>query len=194
MEFKESDPSSLSGLIRLDSEASRLAWRDVQTWVRDVILSLTIAFLFLVFLVQPVKVEGTSMLPELIHEERVIVDKILYSIDNIQRGDIVVFKFPEDPSMSYIKRVIGLAGETVEIRSGVVYINGKADTEPHVLEHYRGRSNFPALTVPQGEYFLLGDHRNASNDSRTWGTIKGSYITGKAVFAYWPPEQFGIVH
>lgn len=173
----------------------RSAFRmDIRVWVRDILLSLFIAAVVIVFLCQPVKVEGTSMLPQLADEQRIFVNKFVYHIDSVQRGDVIVFKFPEDSSRSYIKRVVGLPGESVEIRKGTVYIDGRAIPEPYVVPRYRDIASHPAVAVPTGEFYVLGDHRNTSNDSRTWGTIDEAYITGKAVFAYWPPARFGVVH
>jgi signal peptidase I len=167
---------------------------DLQVWIRDILLSLFIAAAVIVFLCQPVKVEGTSMLPQLADEQRIFVNKLVYRIDRIERGDVIVFRFPEDLRRSYIKRVVGLPGETVEVRKGAVHIDGKTLTEPYVPQRYRDRASHPHVTVPEGAYYVLGDHRNTSNDSRTWGTVDKSFITGKAVFAYWPPERFGVVH
>ena len=167
---------------------------DIQIWIRDILLSLSIAAVVIVFLCQPVKVEGTSMLPQLADEQRIFVNKFLYHIDGVERGDVIVFKFPEDPSRSYIKRVVGLPGETVEIREGTVHIDGLAVSEPYVAPRYRDRASHPPVAVRKGEYYVLGDHRNTSNDSRMWGTIDEAFITGKAVFAYWPPARFGVVH
>ncbi len=166
---------------------------DLQVWIRDIFLSFFIAAVVIVFLCQPVKVEGTSMLPQLAHEQRIFVNKLAYRIDSIERGDVIVFKFPEDLRRSYIKRVVALPGETVEVRKGTVHIDGKALAEPYVPRRYRDRSSHPPVTVAEGAYYVLGDHRNTSNDSRTWGTVDKSFVTGKAVFAYWPPERFGVV-
>ena len=166
---------------------------DFKAWVRDILLSLSLATVVIVFLCQPVKVEGTSMVPELVDKQRVFVNKLLYRIDEIQRGDVIVFKLPEDPSRSYIKRVVGLPGETVAIDRGTVLVDGQPLDEPWLLPQYRDRSTKPPVTVPVSQYYVLGDHRNTSNDSRTWGTVDDSFITGKAVFAYWPPERFGFV-
>ena len=167
---------------------------DLQVWARDIVLSLFIAAGVIVFLWQPVKVEGTSMLPQLEDEQRIFVNKLVYRIDSIERGDVVVFRFPEDPSRSYIKRVVALPGETVGVRAGTVYVDGSPLTEAYVPQRYRDRSTHPETTVPDGAYYVLGDHRSTSNDSRMWGTVDEGFITGKAVFAYWPPDKFGVVH
>lgn len=190
------EPDSKSAALG-DSEAgasSSHLWTDLRLWIRDILLSLSIAGVVLVFLCQPVKVEGTSMLPQLADDQRIFVNKFVYRIDSIERGDVIVFKFPDNPAKSYIKRVVGLPGETVEIRHGAVHIDGGSYAEPYVPPRYRDRSSHAPVTVPAGEYYVLGDHRTTSNDSRAWGTVSESHITGRAMFAYWPPERFGIVH
>jgi signal peptidase I len=164
-------------------------------WLRDLALSVLIALIVILFLYQPVRVEGTSMMPSLVDQERIFINKYSYrfGISEIGRGDTVVFWFPGDPSKSYIKRVIGIPGDTVEIMGGRVSVNGIALTEPYVPEEYRDRVTIESMTVPEGEYFVLGDHRSSSNDSRTWGTVARSYIYGKAVFSYWPLDRLGTV-
>ena len=174
-------------------QAPRAFWFDIQVWLRDVFLSLAIAAVVIVFLYQPVKVEGTSMMPWLEDQERIFVNKFVYRYDEIGRGDVVVFRFPLDPSKSYIKRVVGLPGDYVEIRRGRLYVNSELTTEPYLADRYRDHSSHPGIEVPDGHYYVLGDHRNTSNDSRTWGTVPHSYITGKAVFAYWPLDRFGVL-
>lgn len=168
-------------------------WLDLQVWVRDVVISVAIAAVVIVFLYQPVKVEGTSMMPWLQDQERIFVNKFVYRFDDIRRGDIIVFRFPLDPTKSYIKRVVGLPGDTVELQEGRLLINGRRVVEPYVLPEYSDRSSYPPVTVPAGHYYVLGDHRNTSNDSRTWGTVQGDFVIGKAVFAYWPLDRFGIL-
>ena len=189
----ETDSSAVTESAPRLNAPSRTLRMDLGAWVRDILISLSIATVVIVFLCQPVKVEGTSMLPQLADDQRIFVNKFLYRIDSVQRGDVIVFKFPEDPSRSYIKRVIGLPGDTVEIRMGRVHIDGEAFLEPYVPQAYRERASHASVTVPDGAYYVLGDHRNTSNDSRTWGTVDETFITGKAVFAYWPPERFGVV-
>lgn len=173
---------------------SAARWLDLRAWVRDVVISVVIAAIVIVFLYQPVKVEGTSMMPWLTDQERIFVNKFVYRFGEIHRGDIVVFWFPLDPSKSYIKRVIGLPGDTVEVVDGTVYVNGQPIEEDYVPEQYRDRMSYPTKTVEPDHYYVLGDHRNASNDSRTWGTVERKRIYGKAVFVYWPLEKFGVLH
>jgi signal peptidase I len=139
-----------------------------------------------------VKVEGTSMLPYLHDGERIFVNKLIYYDDygwapKVYRGDIVVFWFPEDPSKSYIKRVIGLPGDTVEVHDGHVNVNGRDLDEtyldPHLNMSHAGK---PPTYVKPGYYFVMGDNRDNSSDSRIWGLVPKKYVYGKALFRYWP--------
>ncbi len=166
------------------------------SWFRDLFLSVLIAIVIILFLYQPVKVEGTSMQPSLKDDERIFINKFVYrfGISDIGRGDTVVFLYPYDTSKSYIKRVIGIPGDTVEIDDGTVIVNGKPISEPYVAEDYRDRIPMAKRTVGPDKYFVLGDHRNSSNDSRSWGLVPRQYIYGKAVFVYWPLENLGAVH
>lgn len=170
-------------------------WKQASTWVRDLALSVFIALVVILFLYQPVKVEGTSMMPSLEDQERVFINKFLYRfrLGEVERGDTVVFWFPGDPSKSYIKRIVGLPGDRVEIRSGRVLVNGRMLDEPYVPEEYRDRVTVGPVVVPEDHYYVLGDHRSSSNDSRNWGPVPRAAIYGKAVFAYWPPDKVGIV-
>lgn len=162
-------------------------------WLRDLIISLAISAFIIIFLYQPVKVEGTSMMPSLEDQERIFVNKFVYRLEPIERGDIVVFRYPRDPSKSYIKRVIGMAGDHIRIDSGQVYVNGKALDETYVPSDYTDQRSYPDIIVPPSSYFVLGDHRSMSNDSRDFGSVNQSYIYGKAVFGYWPMEKLGRV-
>ncbi len=163
--------------------------------LRDVALSVVFAIVLIVFIYQPVKVEGTSMMPGLTNQERIFINKYEYKLSSgaIQRGDLVVFHFPLDPSQSYIKRVIGLPGDSVEIDGGEVLVNDRKLDEPYVPEDYRDRLSLPKEAVPAGHYFVLGDHRNSSSDSRMWGFVDRAEIYGKAVFVYWPLDRIGRV-
>jgi len=163
----------------------------VAVWVRDLLVSLAISAFIIIFLYQPVKVEGTSMMPGLEDQERIFVNKFVYRWEPIQRGDIVVFRYPRDPSKSYIKRVIGVAGDRIRIENGQVYVNGEALDEDYVPSEYADARSYAETTVPSGSYFVLGDHRTMSNDSRDFGPVSERYIYGKAVFGYWPMEKLG---
>jgi signal peptidase I len=163
------------------------------SWVRDLAFSVLIAVILIVFIYQPVKVEGTSMMPTLTDQERIFINKFTYhlGLGSIDRGDMVVFWFPLEPTKSYIKRVIGLPGDTVYIDAGQVYVNGRLLAESYVPDDYRDRVSWEAHHIPPGEYFVLGDHRSSSSDSRTWGLVKRDAIYGKAVFVYWPLKNIG---
>lgn len=164
-------------------------------WLRDLALAVVIAVIVIIFIYQPVKVEGTSMMPTLVDQERVFVNKFVYrfGLEEIARGDMVVFWFPEDQSKSYIKRVIGIPGDVIEIDHGTVIRSGQRLAEDYVLPEYRDRSSWPAKRLEADQYYVLGDHRNSSNDSRNWGVVPRSCIYGKAVFVYWPPDKIGLV-
>jgi signal peptidase I len=148
-------------------------------------------FFLITFVAQAFRVQGTSMLPLLHDGERIIVNKFVYRFQPIERGDVVVFWYPRDPSVSFIKRVIGLPGDTVEIRNGSLYVNGRLTPEPYVNEQYRDDETRPALQVGKGHYYVLGDHRNSSNDSRSWGEVPEKYVYGKAYLRFWPLSQMG---
>ncbi len=165
------------------------------SWLRDLALSIVFAVVLIVFLYQPVKVEGTSMMPTLADQERIFINKFTYRLgpNRIDRGDMVVFLFPWDTSKSYIKRIIAVPGDQVEIDEGKVYVNKQPISEPYVPDEYRDRLSMPPEVVPMGHYFVLGDHRTSSNDSRAWGFVDRKLIYGKAVFVYWPLDKLGTV-
>ncbi|MFN2516193.1 MAG: signal peptidase I [Pyrinomonadaceae bacterium] len=175
-------------------------WAEGRLLLRDLVFALMIAALMVVFIVQPVKVEGTSMLPRLHDGERIFVNKLIYYDEyrwapKIERGDIVVFWFPDDPSKSYIKRVVGVPGDTVEVREGVLRINGGELNERYLDPklNLSSRSQAPVLVRPN-YYFVMGDNRDNSFDSRTWGVVPKKYIYGKALFRYWPLSAASVIH
>ncbi len=165
-------------------------------FVRDLVVAVILAVFVIVFVYRPVKVEGTSMMPTLTDDERIFINQFTYrfGISDISRGDTIVFWYPWDHSKSYIKRVVGLPGDTVEMDAGTVYINHRALDEPYLPREYRDRSSMDPKIVGPNEYFVLGDHRASSNDSRVWGTVPRNLVFGKAVFAYWPVAKMGAVH
>jgi len=164
---------------------------EIRVWTRDLLIAIGLALIIIVFLYQPVKVEGTSMAPLLSDQERIFINKFVYRFEPIQRGDVVVFWYPLDHSKSFIKRVVGLPGEAVEIRQGAVYVDGKIVREPYVPPQYEDLSDFGPVRVPKDNYFVMGDHRISSNDSRVFGPVASRFIYGRAVFAYWPVDHFG---
>jgi signal peptidase I len=167
---------------------------EIRIWTRDLLIAIGLALVIIVFLYQPVKVEGTSMAPLLSDQERIFINKFVYRFEPIERGDVVVFWYPLDRSKSFIKRVVGLPGEKIEIRQGIVYVNGHAIPEPYVPPQYEDLSDFGPIRVPKNSYFVMGDHRISSNDSRMFGPVANKYIYGRAVFAYWPVDHFGSLY
>ncbi|MGH9615818.1 MAG: signal peptidase I [Acidobacteriaceae bacterium] len=165
----------------------------VSSWVRDLLFAVGISFLIITFLYQPVRVEGTSMMPGLRDQERLFINKFQYHFEPIHRDDVVVFHYPLDPSKSYIKRVIALPGDTLRIDDGQVYVNGKALKEPYVPLRFRDDRSYPKTILPPDEYFVMGDHRLISSDSRDFGPVNRKLIYGKATFVYWPTDDMGVV-
>jgi len=163
-------------------------------WLRDLIVSAIVSVLIITFLYQPVRVEGTSMLPRLENHDRLFINKFVYHFEAIHRGDVVVFHYPLDPSKSYIKRVIALPGDHIKILDGQVWLNGKRLREPYVPARYRDDDSMAQMTVPPDCYFVMGDHRSISSDSRAFGPVERNLIYGKAVFIYWPAKDAGVVH
>jgi signal peptidase I len=186
----------IDDLSELDNgeTGSNNLWSELRSLFRDIIFAGVIAILIVVFVIQPVRVEGQSMMPKLQDQDRIFVNKFIYPLrewlgdkEPIKRGDIVVLLFPNDPSKSYIKRVVGLPGEMVEIQDGKVQIDGK-----RIDEYYLDAKNLSHDTTPQPvkvndhHYFVMGDNRSNSSDSRSWGLVPEKYIYGKAVFRYYP--------
>lgn len=185
---------------RLKKASRQGLWTEGFKLLRDVFLIIVVFILFGVFFVQPVVVEGTSMLPQLHDGERLLVNKLVYyrlqsvSWGHIERGDIVVFWFPNDPDKSYVKRVIGLPGEVVEIRNGKVYVDGKELVEDYLdTEYNQSLPSEAAKKVADHHYFVMGDNRDNSSDSRYWGLVPEKYIYGKAFFRYWKPSNIGFL-
>lgn len=192
---RQAHVEALSSVLPANPAASRSAFVNTVAWFRDLMLSVLIAVLVILFLYRPVKVEGTSMMPSLYDQERLFINQFSYKfgLGNIERGDTVVFYFPGEPTESYIKRVIGLPGDTVSVEDGYVIVNGKKLEENYVPAEYRDDRSYDSKIVPPDEYFVLGDHRVSSNDSRAWGFVPRNYIYGKAVFVFWPLSRIGAV-
>jgi signal peptidase I len=212
---------------RPEREARSHFWAEARLLMRDLLVALMIATLVIVFVVQPVKVEGSSMLPRLHggtdedgdlnseegHSDRIFVNKLIYyGLPKLARGDIVVFWYPDEPSKSYIKRVIGLPGESVHVCDNRVMINGRVIDEPY-LDPQRNAGRYSlntrlaeqpqmceprpgcqaCLVVKQHHYFVMGDNRDNSSDSRAWGFVPEKYIYGKALFRYWPLTEASVI-
>jgi signal peptidase I len=163
------------------------------SWVRDLVISIAVSTFIIIFLYQPVRVEGTSMLPMLEDQDRLFINKLAYRVGEIQRGDVIVFLYPHDHQKSYIKRVIALPGDDLRIDHGRVFVNGNALAEKYVPPRFEDDRSLPETVVPEHEYFVMGDHRSISSDSRDFGPVDRDLIYGKAAFVYWPMEQAGVV-
>ena len=165
----------------------------IALWLRDLAISAAASVLIITFLYQPVRVEGTSMLPRLEDSDRLFINKFVYHLSAIERGDVVVFHYPRDPEKSYIKRVIALPGDRLHIDHGTVWLNGRRLLENYVPDEYRDSRSYEEIVVPQGSFFMMGDHRSISSDSREFGPVERSLVYGKAVFVYWPAKVAGVV-
>jgi signal peptidase I len=171
----------------------------LRSWVTDLLFAGVASAFIILFLYQPVRVEGTSMLPVLQDQDRLFIDKFAYSHlgtlvgEQIHRGDVVVFLYPHDHSKSYIKRVIALPGDSLRIDHGTVWVNGTPLKESYVPLKYEDDRSQPEMAIPHGEYFVMGDHRSISSDSRDFGPVERNLIYGRAAFVYWPMDQAGVV-
>lgn len=185
-----SNPSNEPSEVRATVQASSSSWR---SWFRDLMMSVAISLFIILFLYQPVRVEGTSMLPMLQDQDRLFINKFAYRFEAIHRGDVVVFLYPHDHSKSYIKRVIALPGDDLRIDHGTVWVNGVALRENYVPVRFQDDRSLADMVIPKDEYFVMGDHRSISSDSRDFGPVPRLLIYGKAAFVYWPMDQAGVV-
>ena len=156
-----------------------------------VLPAIVIAVLINLFLAQATRVYGSSMEPNLHTDQRLVVEKVSYRLHNPRRGDVVVLRMPDRGPELLIKRIIGLPGETVEVRDGTVYINGQPMDEPYLVRSTS--STYGPTLVPEGYVFVMGDNRGASNDSRVFGPVPLDRVVGRAWLSYWPLEFLGIV-
>jgi len=180
---EQSEPASR----RARGRVLRAAWE----FLHDLSVAVLFCFFLIAFVAQAFRVQGTSMEPLLRDGERIVVNKFVYRFHRIERGDVVVFWYPRDPSVSFIKRVVALPGDLVEIRAGQLLVNGLPVTEAYLPAGFRDGDSYPPTEVRKGYYFVLGDHRRSSNDSRTWGEVPEKYIYGRAVFRFWPFDRVG---
>src|ERR1700686_28503 len=179
--------SDMRGPLELSEKRTRL--------IRELIE--TIAFTLLVFLIirfaaQSFRVDGASMEPGLHTDEYVLVNKVAYLFHEPQRGDVIVFHYPLEPTKDFIKRIIGIPGDTVQTTSDAVIVNGQTLHEPYISTPFNYASD--TLKLGSGEFFVMGDNRDNSLDSRTWGPLNRSYIVGKAVAIYWPLNNWELIN
>ena len=171
----------------------------LKEWVEPIIVAIVLALIIRTFVVQAFKIPTGSMRPTLIEGDRILVSKFIYRFKEPRQGDIIVFKSPEDKKKDFIKRLIGLPGDTVEISNGSILINDKAvDKDSTIRErYYYNRGDFgkadQAIKVPDDVYYALGDNSISSRDSRYWGFLPKKYLIGKAFLIYWPPNRIRLI-
>ncbi|MBU1862796.1 MAG: signal peptidase I [Candidatus Omnitrophica bacterium] len=172
----------------------------VKEWVEPFLIALILALFIRTFFVQAFKIPTGSMRETLLEKDRILVNKLVYRFRDPERGEIIVFKYPVDRKRDFIKRLIAVGGETVEIKDGDIYINGKLLTDhPIIRQNYYynredwqyGRSTMK-IKVPEDSFFVLGDNSGHSSDSRNWGFVHRSALVGKAFFIYWPPNRWRV--
>jgi len=157
------------------------------------IFAAVLSLIIITFVVQAFYIPSGSMEPTLMVDDRILVAKFLYRFEPIARGNVIVFRYPLNPSRDFVKRVIGLPGQHVQLKDGYVYVNGDRISESGYTIH-RDLGNYGPITVPPSQYFVLGDNRNNSEDSRFFGYVPRANIIGRAVFIYWPVSRVGFVH
>lgn len=150
------------------------------------------------FVAEPHKVSGHSMVPNFQDGDYIITNKLTVRMDNPQRGEVIILQHPQKPSEVLIKRIIGLPNEHIKVSGGGVYINGQKLDEPYLPQGVKTQGELflaegEEITIPDDQYFVMGDNRPGSSDSREWGTVKKEQIIGQAWFRYWPPQEFGLI-
>lgn len=163
---------------------------EIKDWIVSIVVAVALAMFIRTFIVELYVVDGPSMRPTLESEQRLVVNKFIYRFHPPAKGDVLVFQYPRDPSRDFIKRVIAVPGDTIEIREGRVLVNDQLLTEDYILE--KTRSEYPKATVPEGHIFVMGDNRNNSEDSRfaDVGFVPYDLIKGKAMLVFWPISAY----
>jgi signal peptidase I len=172
--------------IRNVAERAAQVQAEVVAWVKTLVSAGVYAILIVTFGFQVARVEGMSMAPTLEDQDRLIVNKLIYRIEDPRRGDIVMLYYPVDPAKSFVKRVIAEEGDKVRIVDGRVYVNDVPVQDNYVLPEFRSRDDYAEQVIQPGYYFVMGDHRNNSSDSRHWGLVPKKYIIGKVQLRWWP--------
>ena len=175
-------------------EASRGGWsisfarvgEELLAWFKTLLSAAVYATLIVTFGFQVARVEGQSMVPTLEDQDRLIVNKLAYRLGEPRVGDIVMLYYPEDPSKSFVKRIVAEPGDTIKIVDGRVLRNDVPLADDFIPEKYRDHDNLGPFVLPRGYYYVMGDHRNNSSDSRTWGYVPKRYIIGKVQLRWWP--------
>lgn len=162
-------------------------------YAEAIVIAIILAMVIRTFVIQAFKIPSGSMIPTLVVGDHILVNKFIYCFKEPQKGDIIVFKYPDDHKIDYIKRTIGVEGDEIQIKDKQVYINGKMIEEPYIIHNdsniihldFNPRDNYGPVIVPKDSYFMMGDNRDSSRDSRYWGFVKRDEIRGKAFVIYW---------
>ncbi|AGB40605.1 signal peptidase I [Halobacteroides halobius DSM 5150] len=163
----------------------------IKEYLESIFWAIIISIFLIVFVVQAFYIPSGSMRPTLQPGDRILVNKLIYRFRDPKRGEVIVFKYPVNPNRKFIKRVIGLPGDTIKIVDGRVYVNGKPLEEDYTLE--KSYTDYPAIKIPANNYFVLGDNRNNSKDSRFWGFVPRENIIGKATVIFWPLNRINFI-
>ncbi len=175
------------------------AKKEMREWVESLVIALVLAIIIRAFVVQAFKIPTGSMRPALLEGDRILVNKFIYKFKEPQRGDIIVFRYPQDKKKDFIKRLIAKGGERLEIRNGDIYIDGRIVEEPFIVRQIRYYNKSPygaagtEIKVPGDSFYVLGDNSASSRDSRYWGFVPRKNIIGKAFFLYWPLRRIRTV-
>ena len=190
IESVTSEPASVSELAGPQPRVAPIDMGQVRdellAWMKTLISAAVYAVLIVTFGFQVARVEGRSMAPTLEDQDRLIVNKLVYRISDPRRGDIVMLYYPLDPDKSFVKRVIAEENDTVRIVDGRVYVNDVPLHDDYVPDDYRSHDDWGPQVIPEGYYFVMGDHRNNSSDSRHWGMVPKKYIIGRVQLRWWP--------
>jgi signal peptidase I len=182
--------------MKIDKEFLK---REAKEWLHSIVVALILTLIIRTFIVQAFKIPSGSMRPTLLEGDKLFVNKYLYRFEAPKRGDIIVFRFPTDPKKDFIKRLVAVGGETVEIRDGKIYVNGEVIDDPASFGKFYYYNHDPfggpdeKIHVPEGQYYVLGDNSSNSTDSRFWGFVPEKNVLGKAFFRWWPPRRIGTI-
>ena len=159
---------------------------EIKDWVISIVVAVALAMFIRTFIVELYLVDGPSMMPTLEHQQRLVVNKFIYRVRPPEKGEILIFQYPKDKSRDFIKRVIAVPGDTIEIKEHNVYVNGELQNEDYILS--KCRSDYPKTTIPEGHVFVMGDNRNNTEDSRfpDVGFVPYDLLKGKAMLVFWP--------
>ena len=184
------DPSP-EALPPVETQTASPGWGPILRELAETVVLTLVIFFLIRTVVQNFRVEGMSMEPSFHDGQFLLINKLSYRLGEAERGDVIVFRYPRDPSRDFIERVVGLPGETIEIRDGQVYINGQFT--PTLATINQASYNSGPTTIGPDELYVLGDNRPNSSDSHAWGTLPLDLVIGKVVLSYWPPKTWGLV-